>query len=488
MIVFTKKRIKEVSKLTKQNKTRLRRGCKKGNIKQKTVRILDKYFTGESITYQEIITIIIPILVDQAFLILMSLLNTAMIASAGVAAVSAVNMVDSLNIFLVNVFIAIATGGTVIVAQYKGIGDRKMVTKTATQAVSAVTLFSIVLSAAVIIFNGPILNVLFGDAEREVLENAKLYLIGSCFSYPFIAIYQVVCGGLRGVGETKPVLGLSLLMNLTNTILNIIFIIIFNFGVLGLVISVISARIVGMVASLLYIIRYNDTIRFQIKNALHLDFTILKKVMFIGIPFAAEQLFFNGGKLITQTFIVKLGTLALTANAIAGSLTLLFQIGPNALSIAIVTVVGQCIGRRNIKDARRFTTSFIFLSSIFFVVTVVMLMPFFPLLMKMFSAPNEIIGTIFIIVLMTAVAQPILWAPAFLMPSALRAAGDSNFTSIASLLSMWFVRVILGYILGVTLVFGIIGVWVAMIIEWSIRGVVFYLRFRGEKWYQHKLV
>ncbi|NWN98801.1 MAG: hypothetical protein HLX45_15125 [Bacillus sp. (in: Bacteria)] len=122
-------------------------------LKQKTIYLLNKYFTGDSIRYQEVISIIIPILVDQAFLIFMSLLNTAMVASAGVAAVSAVNMVDSLNIFLVNVFIAIATGGTVIVAQYKGIGNRKMVTKTATQAVSAVTIFSVLLSVLVIIFH-----------------------------------------------------------------------------------------------------------------------------------------------------------------------------------------------------------------------------------------------------------------------------------------------------------------------------------------------
>lgn len=469
--------------LPAQNENRMRT-----KLKQKTIYLLNKYFTGDSIRYQEVISIIIPILVDQAFLIFMSLLNTAMVASAGVAAVSAVNMVDSLNIFLVNVFIAIATGGTVIVAQYKGIGNRKMVTKTATQAVSAVTIFSVLLSVLVIIFHGPTLNLLFGDAEADVLHNAKLYLIGSCFSYPFIAIYQAVCGGLRGVGETKPVLVLSLLMNLVNTILNVILIIIADLGVLGLVISVITARIIGMAASLLYIIKYNHTIRFRIKEALHLDFSILKKVMFIGIPFAAEQLFFNGGKLITQTFIVKLGTLALTANAIAGSITLLFQIGPNALSIAIVTVVGQCIGRRNIRDARRFTMSFIGLSSLFYIVTSAVLMPLFPLLMKMFSAPNEIIHTIFIIVLMSAIAQPILWSGAFIMPAALRAAGDSNFTSVAALLSMWFVRVVLGYILGITLGFGIIGVWAAMIIEWSVRGIVFYLRFRGEKWYQHKLV
>jgi Na+-driven multidrug efflux pump len=279
-----------------------------------------------------------------------------------------------------------------------------------------------------------------------------------------------------------------LLLNLTNTILNVVLITFFNMGVEGLVISTIIARFLGMAASLIYVIKYNETIRFQLKKALHLDFSILKKVMFIGLPFAAEQIFFNGGKLLTQTFIVQLGTMALTVYAIGNSIALLFQIGPNALGISIVTVVGQCIGRRNIQDARKFVKSFIGLSSIFFVTAAVIIMPFFPLLIKMFNPPEEIIPTIFTLILISAIAQPLLWSQSFIMPSALRAAGDSNFTSIASLLSMWLLRVVLGYILGITLGFGIIGVWVAMIIEWGVRGMIFTGRFKGKKWFAHKLV
>jgi putative MATE family efflux protein len=457
-------------------------------FKYKSVFLLDKYFTGESINYKQIIAIIIPIFVDQAFLILMSLLNTAMISSAGVAAVSAVSMVDSLNIFLANVFIAVATGGTVIVAQYKGSGNTEMVSKTATQAISAVTIFSVVISVLVIIFHMSTLNILFGKADADVFQNAKIYLIGSCISYPFIAIFQAVIGSLRGVGETKPCLNLSLLMNLTNTCLNVLLITIFHMGVKGLVISTILARILGMAASLIYIIKYNETIRFKIKNALHVDFSILKKVMFIGLPFAAEQIFFNGGKLLTQTFIVQLGTLAMTVYAIGNSIALLFQIGPNALGIAIVTVVGQCIGRRNIQDSIKFIKSLIGLSSILFVITSIILLPFLPLIIKMFHPPAEIIPIIYTLILISTIAQPILWSQSFVMPSALRAAGDSNFTSIASLLSMWLLRVVLGYILGITLGFGIIGVWVAMIVEWGARGIIFIGRFKGKKWYAHKLV
>ncbi|WP_042461620.1 MATE family efflux transporter [Neobacillus dielmonensis] len=456
--------------------------------RQRTVFLLNKYLTGDSIDYNQIIDIIIPLFVDQAFLVLMSLLNTAMVSSAGVAAVSAVSMVDSLNIFLVNVFIAVATGGTVIVAQFKGSGNMKMVSKTATQAISAVTIFSLLLGALVIVFHSQMLTLLFGKAEADVMQNARIYLIGSCLSYPFIAIFQAVTGALRGVGETKPCLNLSLLLNLSNTVLNVLLIIVFHLGVEGLIIATIAARLLGMAASLLYIIKYNDTIHFKIRNAIHFDFSILKKVMFIGLPFAAEQIFFNGGKLLTQTFIVTLGTLAMTANAIGGSVTLLFQIGPNAIGIALVTVVGQCIGRKNIQDARKFTKSLMGLSSILFVVTSLILLPFFPLLMKLFHTPDEIVPTIFTLIVVSAIAQPLLWPISFNMPAALRAAGDSNFTSVASLLSMWLLRVVLGYLLGITFGFGIIGVWVAMIIEWGVRGTIFVWRFKGKKWYAHKLV
>ena len=458
------------------------------NIRHRTVSLLDKYFSGESIDYKKIFAIILPIFVDQAFLIIMSLLNTAMISSAGVAAVSAVSMVDSLNIFLVNVFIAVATGGTVIVAQYKGSGNAEMVSKTATQAITAVTIFSVLISALVIIFHTPTLNILFGKAEADVFQNARIYLIGSCLSYPFIAIFQAVTGSLRGVGETKPCLNLSLLMNLTNTILNVLLITIFKMGVEGLVISTLLARFLGMAASLVYVLKYNESIRFKIKNAVRIDLSILKKVMFIGLPFAAEQIFFNGGKLLTQTFIVQLGTLSMTVYAIGNALIMLYQIGPNSLGIAIVTIVGQCIGRRNIADARKFIFSLIGLSSIIFVIAGFMLLPLFPVLIKMFNPPADIVPTIFTLVLIAVIAQPILWSPSFILPSALRAAGDSNFTSVASLLSMWLLRVILGYVLGITLGFGIIGVWVAMIVEWGTRGLIFGWRFKGKKWYAHKLV
>lgn len=450
--------------------------------------LLQHHFSGNTLKAKQIYSLIIPIFIDSAFIVLISILNTAMISSSGVAAVSAVSVVDSLNMFVVSIFIAIATGGTVIVAQYTGSRNREQASQAAAQAISSVTVISVALCMLIILFHSQLLHGLFGSADADVLENAKLFLIGSSISFPFFAIYQGIVGVLRGVSETKACLMLSVILNLTYFLLNLLFLTVMDLGVLGLAISYIAARIVGAAVAIFYLFKMSHVLQINWRSLFKPQLSLLKKIMFIGLPFAAEQLFFNGGKLLTQTFIVQLGTLAITVNAISNSLSMLFQIGGSTLSVAVVTVVGQCIGRREIEDARKFIRSFLWLSSIFFIIITIILLAIFPALVGLYSPPDEIVPDILQLILILSIAQPIVWSFSFILPSALRAAGDSKFTSIAALLTMWLFRVILGYILGITLQFGVLGVWIAMIGEWTIRGIIFYMRYRGDKWYRHKLV
>ena len=449
---------------------------------------LSRHFSGESIDYHQIIAIFLPVLVDQAFVVCLNLVNTAMISSSGVAAVSAVNMVDSLNIFLVNVFIAVSTGGTVVVAQYKGSGNDPMVSKAAAGSVSSVFLVALSISLLLIIFHKPTLNLLFGGAQSDVFNNARVYIIGSATSYCGIAIEEAVCGALRGVGETRSSLALSLIMNLSYVVLNVILINVMHMGILGMSISINISRYFAAACAIIYLVKYNESLHFKLKDVFTFNPSMLKKISFIGLPFAAEQMFFNGGKILTQTFIVSLGTFAIATNAICGSLAGMFQIPANALSLTIITVVGQCMGRRDIKDARKFIRSFLVLSSASFAVMGIIIMPFFYPLVSLFHPPAQIVPDIFKIVLVNTLAQIPLWSIAFVTPSALRAAGDSKFTSIVSMLSMWLFRVILGYILGIVLHFGIFGVWLAMDCEWSVRGAIFIHRYHGKKWYTHHLI
>lgn len=457
-------------------------------MKKATIKILDKHLSGESMDFRQVISIILPLLVDQAFIVLLGLLNTAMVSSSGETAVAAVSMVDSLNIFLLNVFIALATGGTVIVAQYKGAGNPGAFSKAAEQAVISVTIMALLISAVAVVFRNPLLILLFGKSEQAVFDNARLYLIGSVITYPLFAVTESVCGALRGLGETKATLCLSLIKNGTYVIFNLLFISILHLGIMGLIISLIVSRLIGMICSLIYIRIMNKTVVFRFRNLLKVDFSMLRRIMFIGIPFAAEQMFFNGGKLLTQTFIVFLGTDALAVNAICNSTTTLPQIGSLACNLAAVTVVGQCVGHGNYKDARKFIRSFLFLGSISVLVSDILLLPFLHLIIGLFSPAPDIIAPVYFITIITWVSTPFLWSVSFITPSALRAAGDARFTLVTSLITMWLVRVVLGFILSVILPFGITGVWVAMIIEWSVRGVIFLLRMRGSKWQKHKLL
>ncbi|ANS73890.1 MATE family efflux transporter [Paenibacillus yonginensis] len=457
-------------------------------VKLKPAALLTKYFSGKSISYPQMIALFIPLLVDQAFIVGLNLINTAMISSSGVAAVSAVNMVDSLNIFLISVFVAVATGGTVVVAQYKGSNNPNMVSKSTAGTISSVAVLSLGIGVLLGVFHMPALNLLFGSAEQEVFDNARIYLIGSSASYLGIGIVEAVCGALRGIGRSRASLFLSLIMNLSYVLLNIVFINFLHMGVTGLSVAMNVSRYLAAACAILYLVRVDTNLQVRIMDMIRVNWSMFKKIMFIGLPFAAEQMFFNGGKILTQIFIVSLGTNAIATNAICGTLANVVQIPANALSLTVITVVGQCIGSKNIDDARKFTKSFVWLSSFSFVLTGVIVMSLFHPLVSMFHPPQEIVHDIFVIMLINSLIQIPLWSISFIAPSALRAAGDSKYTSIVSMLSMWLFRVVLGYILGVISPLGILGVWLAMELEWGIRGFIFMRRFAGNKWYQHKLI
>ncbi|WP_127587179.1 MATE family efflux transporter [Paenibacillus koleovorans] len=450
--------------------------------------LLEKHLTGKSMDHRQITNLFFPILIDQAFIVVIFLINTAMISSSGVAAISAVSTVDSLNIFLINAFVAVATGGTVIVAQYKGSRNEAMVAKAAAGTVATVSLLSLGIGLLLLVFSNPVLDLLFGAASSDVLAQAKHYFIGSCISFLGIGIVQAVSGVMRGIGKSRVSLILSLIMNLLFVGSNVVFISLLDMGVNGLTIAMNVARYTAAICAITYIVKLDASLRLRLRELLLVRWTMLKKIMYIGVPFAAEQMFFNGGKLMTQVFIVSLGTGAIAANAIGNTIAMLSQIPAGALSLTLVTVVGQCMGQRNVEDARKFIKAFVVLSSLSLVLATVIILPLFGPLAGLFHPPAEIMHELYWLTLINLIAQIPLWSFSFILPAGLRAAGDAKFTSISSMLSMWVVRIVLGYVLGITLGMGIIGVWLAMNLEWGVRGALFAWRFRGPKWYAHRLI
>ncbi len=450
--------------------------------------LIQRNLSGECFSFKSLTVIFLPLLVDQAMVAILNIINSSMVSSSGAEAVSAVNMVDSVNLFMVNFFIAVATGGTVVVAQYMGRYEPKKAGEAAAQAILSCTLCALTIGVLIIVFSEPILNLLFGQAEPKVMENARIYLTGCCISYPAFAVFQAVSGALRGMGDTRSSMMLSIGMNVLVVLFNLVFINGMGLSVLGVTFSLNIARAAAAVAAVVYLLHTKHELQIKPKYFLRFSKSMQKSIMLIGLPSASEQMFFHGGKIITQTFIVSLGTMSMTAYAISMSMTILFQVPGNALNLTIMTVVGQCMGAGNVKEAKKFMHSFIIASLVLSTLVALVMLPFTPLLYQMYSPPDGIAYETFMCLLISVVGVPILWSMAFITPSALRAAGDAKFTSVAAMLSMWIVRVMLGYLLGIVLGYGIIGVVAAMVLEWGVRAVIFTLRKRGTKWYQHKVI
>ena len=197
---------------------------------------IERSLEGEEISRGEILSILLPVIIDQFFLISFNFINTAMISSSGSAAISAVNMVGSINIFLVQVFVAIGLGGTVLISRAYGKGDARGLGSLSASVIHATLIVGTLLMLVFLLLHQVVLNLLFGTADPIVMSNAKIYFIGILLSYPAHAIIEGVNGSLRGLGFTRNSLKNSLFMNSVYLISNIFLVLIFDLGIMGLII------------------------------------------------------------------------------------------------------------------------------------------------------------------------------------------------------------------------------------------------------------
>lgn len=212
----------------------------------------------------------------------------------------------------------------------------------------------------------------------------------------------------------------------------------------------------------------------------------LSMVINTSLPFAMEQLCFNGGGIIVSMFIVKLGTESIAANAVSNSTLMVFYSMGLAVSNLSVTIVGQCIGAKDKKMARYYGKKMVWLGEVSILVSLAALLPFLRIILKLYQAPENTLGQIYMLLAIAFVPMALLWSTSNVLPNVLRAAGDVNFTSYVSLITMWLIRVGCSYAVSMKLGFGIEGVWICMGVEWLIRSVIFIMRFHSDRWLNQK--
>lgn len=424
--------------------------------------------------------LIIPLVIEQFLAMTIGMADTIMVTSVGEHAVSGVSLVDNISTLLINVFSALATGGAVVAAQYLGSRDEENACSAAKQLFYAIGALSAATMAVCLLFREPILRLVFGQLEDNVMEAAMTYFLLTAISYPLLAIYNAGAALFRAMGNSKVSMLASLLMNIVNIGLNAILIYGADIGVAGAGFGTLFSRLAGAVLMTWLICQHGH--RIHIDHLLHFEFRgqLVKKILRIGVPNGLENGMFQIGKLLVLGLVTPLGTSATAANAIANSVAGVVNVPGNAISLSLITVVGQCMGAGDSKQAVRYTRKLMTIVYLAMGSLSVLLFFFATPVVGLFGlTPGAAVMAIQVL-RWCAVFDLIFWPMSFSLPNALRASGDAKFTMIVSMCSMWIFRIGFSYLLVPQI--GLLGVWVAMFIDWIVRAVVFLIRFLSGRW------
>ncbi|WP_319758338.1 MATE family efflux transporter [uncultured Sphaerochaeta sp.] len=433
-------------------------------------------------------TLIIPLIIEQVLMVSIGMADTVMIASAGESAVSAISLVDSITILIVQLFAAFATGGAVVASQYLGNRDNVSANAAAKQLILLSLLVSIFLLILCMPFRRQIINFIFGSIETSVLEGGATYFIYILLSLPFLAAYNASAALFRSMGNSKISLWVSLVMNLVNVAGNAYFIFALHLGVIGAGLGTLLSRIIG--SAIILALLTNPTNQISVRNYRHwsLRWDMIKRILHIGIPNGIEGSVFQIGKLLVQGFIAAFGTASIAANAIANSVASFVNIPGGAIGLASITVIGQAVGAKRPDQAVFYGKRLLLAAYIAMIIVAIPVFIFAPKIVLIFNLSAEATELASNVIRSAMIFSSILWPTAFSLPNFLRAAGDAKFTMVVSMVSMWASRVGMSYLLAILFGWGIYGVWFGMYIDWIIRSICFITRFARGKWKTKRVI
>ena len=439
-------------------------------------------------TNQDLKNMIVPLFFEQLLVMLVGIMDTFIVSYVGEAAVSGVSLVNSFNTIFIYLFTALASGGAVVISQYIGNKDQKNSVRSSSQLLMFSTVFSIVLSCIVLMFHHTILSALFGKVEMDVMDACITYIVISALSYPFIAIYNAGASLFRSMGKTKTTMYVSLASNIINVIGNCIGVFVLHAGVAGVAIPSLIARAFSAIVITNLCFRNDQTTYYTKKDLFAFDTDILRRVLSIAVPNGIENGIFQFVKVALSSVVALFGTYQIAANGVAQSIWSLAALMGVTLGPVYITVIGQCMGSGNQEQAKYYFKKLNKLAIVLSIVWNLIVLALTPLFMHFYQLPSETLHLIFYLVVIHNVFNAIVFPISGPLSNGLRAAGDVKFTTIVSIASALLARFVFSIIFAIYLNMGVIGIAFAMCLDWTIRAVIFYYRYRSLKWLEFKVI
>ena len=440
-------------------------------------------------TRQQLIALLLPLIAEQALSVTIGLADTLMVSSVGEAAVSGVSLVDSFNTLMIQIMSALATGGAVVTSQYIGHQEPKNAKAAAAQILFVLSSFSVLVAAVVIGGRHAILRGIFGSIDADVMHYAETYFLLSALSYPFIGLYNAGAALFRAQGNSKISMMSSLVMNVVNIGGNAVLIYGFKMGVMGAALASLVSRAIACVAVLYLLQRPACPLRVDGLQALAPKARLIQQILRVGIPAGIENGMFQIGKLSVSSLTSTLGTAAIAANAVANTTTTFLNIPANAVGMAALTVVGQCLGAGEKEQAVYYSRRL--LLTAYCGAWVMNLSAFLfanKFAISLFNLSPEAQTMALQVMVWFNFVSLFFWPSSFTLPNILRAAGDARFTMAVSILSMWVFRVGFCYVMVLGFHGRLLSIWMGMFLDWVFRSLCFFVRFVRGRWMEQSVI
>ena len=432
--------------------------------------------------------LIAPLFLEQLLVILVGLADTFVISYAGEAAVSGVSLVNSFNTIFIFLFTALASGGAVIVSQYIGGEKMEMAGESASQLLMVSTLFSGVIMAVTLLSGCPLMGLLFGKVERDVMDACMIYLRISAYSYPALAIYNAGAALFRSIGKTSTTMYIAIFSNVINVAGNVIGVFALHAGVVGVAVPSLIARTFSAVVVTVLCFRKRNGVYYKKRWICHFDAGLLKRILGIAVPNGVEQGIFQFVKVALSSVVALFGTSQIAANGIAQSIWSLAALVCVTMGPVFITVIGQCMGSRDTEQAEYYFRKLLKITLLISVVWNVLVFALTPLVMQFYDVSEETKKLTVMLVLIHNIFKCIAFPFADPLGKGMRAAGDVRFTMVISLATTIGIRLIFSLLFAIVMDMGVIGIAWAMCLDWCSRAVIFYIRFRKGKWKQFQLI
>ena len=439
-------------------------------------------------TNRMIRNLLVPVVLEQILNSIMGTADTMMVSNVGSAALSAVSLVDSINVLLIQAFSALAAGGAIVCAQYIGQRNYEKANMSARQVLFIITAISVVVSAVCLIFQKPLLRLIFGAVDADVMRASEIYFFFTALSFPFIAAYDSAASIFRAQENTKGPMTISMISNIMNIGGNAVLIWVFHLGVAGAAISTLVSRIFCAVVVLWQLRKERQPVVVKDYLKIRPDWSMIGRILGLGIPSGIENSMFQLGKLAIQSTVSTLGTAAIAAQAMTNILENLNGIAAIGVGVGLMTIVGQCLGAGRKDEAVYYIKKLSVIAEVAIIVSCLLVFALTRLVTVLGGMEPTSAKMCFHMVTWITLVKPIVWTLAFVPAYGLRAAGDVKFSMITSCLVMWLCRFCLCVILIRFLGFGPMGVWIGMFADWTVRAVIFTWRFHSRRWLRYKVI